>query len=138
MTEENKDITHLLPAGYKGPLKRLLISPAAYAQLAGKSEEIGCDDPQELLKASVTSAASFSSSAYFAYSKWFQRQPKHPFVAALVKEDEALPHRIVLVLDPKAELIESESEVSLPGDYADKRVLEETRVEYFSPAADQP
>lgn len=130
--KSNKDITHLIPERFKGSVPRLSISPVAHDELIKIAGEMSLEDENELLAAVASSAASFATSDYFRRSAWFQRMPKHSFIACVLQHEDN-QERPVLVLEPKTGLLQSESEVDLGQDYPELRVLEETRVEYFPP-----
>lgn len=74
------------------------------------------------------SAASFITSAYRRKSDWFRTQSTHPIKACVVGNDT--PIVACDFLDDTHIVLKTIDEVSLPDDYYEKRVIEETRVEY--------
>lgn len=95
------------------------------------AEELSVSDFNTLLKHIAHSAASFAVSDYFAIEPWFRNQSYHPFKAAKFELNKGTEMETVLVLEAKTGLILAESEVVLPDDYPEERVLAEVKAEYF-------
>ena len=115
-----ENLSNHLPKKFKDTT--LVCSPAAAVFLAiatGGSDWHG---------AVAQSTASFLGSAYRRKSEWFRKQQTHPIMACKVGNDT--PVLACDFLDEKHVVLKTLDEVELPSDYYERRVIEETRVEY--------
>ena len=125
------DITHHVPTRFAKVIPRLTLSDKASDQLNALASEHGVDDISVIHRSVAHSAGSFRDSVYFLRSRWFQRTPHHPFRAVKFELQDGNVTEPILIYDTLHNQLLAEDEVTLPEDYPDVRVLEETKAEYF-------
>lgn len=128
------DLSHYIPIKYRERVPKLDMTEAAAESLREQTDRLGIPF-DKLCHVTAISAASFLHSVYFEHSAWFRSLVYHPFKAVHFDPDDETdrPFDAILSIDWKSGRIVAESETILPEDYADRRVLEETRAEFFPP-----
>lgn len=125
------DLTTIVPPDCRGTLPRLSISPLAEATLRKLVDEYGLDF-NSLVKLTVTGLLTELNQPYYHLSPWFRRQPAHLFMPFQLNRggDPLPPLRLPYRMEDS--VILAPGEIDLPEDYFEQRVLEETRVDYFT------
>lgn len=110
-------------------LHSLSLSDSAQADVEKFLQGFGIKDIVEGLPSIADSAYTVVTSVYMQRSAWFRDQPAHTFCAMRVNQIE--PVLILARQKPEGWEVRSLSECELPEDYYERRVIEETRAEYF-------
>lgn len=127
------DLTSNIPSKFVKVMPKLTASPKATAKIEELITKYGIADPKSVHDSIAYSAGSFLDSVYFSFSSWFKETPQHAFLAARFEMQDGTIEEPVLILDVRSKTILADDEASLPEDYPERRVLEETRCEYFPP-----
>lgn len=85
--------------------------------------------PKEFGPLVADSVASFVTSAYFRRSRWFREQTVHRATVVSINTDPPVVPIFHLQKTPDGYAVVSATEIVVPEDYCDKRVVEEVKVE---------
>ena len=116
-----KDLTPYIPAEFRACTPHLEMTDAAVA------EALAFVDAENVILPVVAHSTSTYNQCPYQRREWFQVQPVHPICTAARSDGATL----TLAYDHTKGVLLSLSEVTLPEDYYERRVVEETIVEYF-------